>query len=80
MTIYEKSLSGAAQQGAGLAAAIGEGVLDLGRALARRWTEARAIGHLHQMTDDQLRDIGLSRFDIEFAVRGLPLLTDRARR
>ena len=31
--------------------------------------ESRAIAHLHAMTDAQLRDIGVLREDIEYAVR-----------
>lgn len=31
--------------------------------------ERRAIAHLHAMTDAQLRDIGVHRGDIEYAVR-----------
>jgi uncharacterized protein YjiS (DUF1127 family) len=42
------------------------------RALARRADRARAIAHLKDMTDEHLADIGLSRPDIERAVRGLP--------
>ena len=34
-----------------------------------RHQNAKAIAHLHSLTDGQLRDIGITRMDIEQAVR-----------
>ena len=49
----------------------------VGRAVKRWWLarlakrmERAAIGHLHAMSDRELKDIGIHRSQIEFAVRG----------
>ena len=45
-----------------------------GRAFAAGWNRRAAMKALHQLDDRSLRDIGISRCEIERAVHGLDLL------
>lgn len=49
--------------------AVGRGLL----ALAAGSQERRAIAQLQSLSDQQLKDIGITRAQIEPAVRGMPL-------
>ena len=42
---------------------------DIVARIDREWRIARDIGRLEEMSDDELRDIGLTRGDIAHAVR-----------
>ena len=79
MSTFTEFAGVASGQHASIFSTAADAVASAGRALMGCWRQAGEIKHLESLSDNQLRDIGITRSEIALVVRGADIDQVRGR-